>query len=51
MKARFISAGDILIYKGKPALVKKVKIVSGKIQVETTQGHLTFNPENEVEVE
>ena len=51
MKARFIVVGDILIYKGKAAVVKKVVIVSGKIQLETSAGHFSYNPEQEVEVE
>lgn len=51
MKARFLTAGDVFIYKGKAAIVKKVTVVSGKIQLETSVGHFSLNPEQEVEVE
>jgi len=51
MKARYITVGDVLIYKGKAAVVKKVEIVSGKVQLETSAGHFSYNPEQEVEVE
>lgn len=51
MKARFITAGDVIIYKGKAAIVKKVSFVSGKVQLETSAGHFSYNPDQEVEVE
>lgn len=51
MKARFITVGDVIIFKGKAAVVKKVKVVSGKVQLETSAGHFSYNPEAEVEVE
>lgn len=51
MKARYITVGDVIIFKGKAAVVKKVKLVSGKVQVETSVGHFSYNPEAEVEVE
>lgn len=51
MKARYIAVGDVIVFRGKTAIVKKVKIVSGKVQLETSAGHFSYNPEAEVEVE
>lgn len=51
MQARNLEAGDVLLVRGKKFVVKKVVIRAGKVIVETSGGHLTLKPDEEVSVE
>ena len=51
MKARNLEAGDVLLVKGKKFVVKKAAIKAGKVIAETSGGHLTFNPDEELTIE
>lgn len=51
MQARYLTAGDVILRNGKKFVVKKVAFKDGKVIAETSGGHLTFKPEEELTVD
>lgn len=52
VKARTLEVGDVIILKQKKKfIIKMVRISDGRVLVETSGGHLSFKPDDMVEIE
>jgi len=51
VKARTLEVGDAILKHKKKFVIKMVRISDGRVLVETSGGHLSFKPDDMVEIE